>query len=110
MSVKNSPITKEWLEEAQAKYKRVAHVVGADDEWEVVLRKPDSKEYKMLRAQTLNESQQPMALEACFRKICIYPEGKDAVQALLDDWPGIPEACGPAINRLSGLSATTDQK
>ena len=105
-------VTEELLEKLKAEHKYVAYVNGEfDDEivWEVVLRKPTAKEYKMLRAQVSDGSQKATAGEVVFRKIIIYPD-RDKIDALLEEWPGVAEACGGAINKLSGLVANEGSK
>jgi len=103
--------TPEELAEFDAKYKRTAVVRATSGNgspaWCVVLRKPSRPEYKMLRAQSHDESAKADAQEVLFRKICVWPAD---VEALLDDWPGIPEACGAAILDLTGAAGKADAK
>lgn len=104
-------VTQTLLDDLEAKHKRVAHLKGPGDPvpWEVVIRKPTRPEYKQFRAMSHNPSQVSEAQEVLIRKICVYPE-RDALDALLDDWPGIPESCGKAIASLAGISAQEDVK
>jgi hypothetical protein len=105
-------VTPELLDKLKAEHRYIAYVNGEfDDEivWEVVLRKPTSKEYKQLRAQVTDGNQKAMAGEAVFRKIIIYPS-RDQIDALLEEWPGVAEACGGAINKLAGLVANEGSK
>lgn len=109
--------TAEQIAEWDAKYKRTAivrskHLNAAGDgpEWCVVLRRPQRPEYKLLRSQTHNPAQVADAQEVCFRKVCVWPEGHEAVDALLDDFPGIPESCGQAMLELVGAAGSADAK
>lgn len=107
-------LTKEMLEEFETKYKRIAHLRGKEDNkgnvpWEVVIRKPTRAEYKQYRSQSHNPAQVPDAQEILARKTCVYPE-REAFDALLEDWPGIPEAAGNAFKELLGLSVQEDLK
>lgn len=106
-------VTKEILDELEVKHKRIAHLKGKSDDgappWEIVIRKPSRAEYKQYRAQSHNQATVADAQEILVRKIAVYPTG-DALEALLDDWPAIPEACGKALGALTGLSAAEDVK
>lgn len=109
-------ITPEKLAELEAAHKRVAHVhsvgVLADGhtyEWELVLRKPTRTEYKQLRAQAQNERTSSDALEMCVRRLAVFPSPEE-VGELFEEWPGIAEACGRAVERLAGVAGTEDRK
>jgi len=104
-------LTKEQIEEFESKYKRVARISGKGEPvpWEVVLRKPTRIEYKEWRSRSHNPSQVADAQEVLVRKICVHPTG-DALDALLEDWPGIPEAASKALHDLVGLGAAEDTK
>lgn len=99
-------LTKQQVEEFDAKYGRIAHVKGmplpGEDEpsWEVVLRKPRRAEYKVYRSQVTQSIAD--ATEYYVLATCVHPTG-DALEALLDEYPGIPEACGKQIHKLVGL-------
>jgi len=105
-------ITPERLLELDAKHGRIAHVKSnhlvdplADvpvPRWEVVLRKPNRAEYKAFRAMA---PKSPDAQENLVRQIMVEPEGATAIDALINDWPGIPEACTEALYQLTGMTA-----
>ena len=113
--------TADELQALETQHRRIAVVRAQDDitvtnpdgtkttrpEWEVVLRRPDRKEYKQLRAQSHNPATLADAQEITVRKLIVYPVGT-AVDVLLDDFPGIPEACGAALLRLSGAAGRED--
>lgn len=105
----------EQLSELQAKHKRVAHLVSStvnDDgspEWEVVLRRPTRHEYKHYRSQCHDSARISDAQEELVRKLMVVPSG-EAITTLIDDWPGIPEACGAAIAKLAGMSGQESAK
>jgi hypothetical protein len=96
-------------------HKRVAHVVSAnqaDDgspEWEIVLRKPSRAEYKMLRSMSHDPNRVADAQEMMVRKLVVHPV-PTAFDALLEDFPGIPEACGKALLALAGAAGGEDAK
>lgn len=70
--------------------------------WEVVVRKPTRPEYKNYRALAVKGD--PEAQEVIFRMVCVHPP-KEAFDALLDDFPAIPEAAAKAIGDLVGIDA-----
>ena len=103
-------ITNEQLEELRSKYKRVARIVakakpGDEPMWEVVIRKPSRGEYSRCKTQIHDPERAPVAYDALFRQICVSPLAGDAIDALLEDFPGIPEACIEAIHELAGVTA-----
>ena len=102
-------LTDEQVAEYETEHKRVARLRGQNGAWEVVLRKPTRAEYKQFRSRSHDPSKAPDAQELLVRQCCVYPS-REAFDALLEDWPGIPEACGEAIKSLTGLSATDDVK
>ena len=44
------------------------------------------------------------------KQTCVWPEGQAAVDTLLDEWPGIPEACGNMFMSLAGMAGTEQGK
>lgn len=92
------------LVELEAKHGRIGVVTSKDGKsWRVVLRKPKRAEYKMFRANTNNPQRAPEAQETLFMQTCLYPEGRAALDVLLEEWPGIPEACGQTFIDLGGM-------
>jgi hypothetical protein len=88
----------------EAAHKRIGVVTHTDGkEWCVVLRKPNSGEYKRFRAWSNQANRADMAQEQLFKDICVFPAGAD-LDALLEDWPGVPEACGRMLLELSGMT------
>ena len=108
-------VSTEQLSNFEVKYRRVAHLVSSrkkvdgSPEWEIVLRKPTRIEYKHFRSQCHNDARIADAQEEMVRKLMVYPEG-DAISNLLEDWPGIPEACGEALRDLAGMSGQESAK
>ena len=86
-----------------ATHKRIAHVIGKDNAWEVVLRKPTRAEYKRYRG-LIHGDGKAEASEWLARATCVYPPSPDAFDALLEDYPAIPEACGSKLGELLGLA------
>lgn len=102
-------LTKEQLEELELKYKRIAHVIGFNKEWEVVFRKPSRAEYKLFRANATNESKKAEATEMLCRATVIVPS-KEKFDELLEDFPGICEASSTALLHLCGLAVDESLK
>lgn len=72
-------------------------------EWCVVLRKPNSGEYKRFRSWSNQPMRMAEAQEQMVKDTCVFPTGGD-LEALLEDWPGVPEACGRMILELAGMA------
>lgn len=109
-------ITPENLAAWEAQYKRIAHIKssetlpdGKTPEWEIVLRKPTRTEYKFLKQALKNDRTEVDAFEQCVRKLSLSPTGAD-LDALLDEWPGIPEASWQAFERLAGMAGAEERK
>lgn len=107
------PITPEQIQALDETHKRVAHVHssatladGKTYEWELVVRVPNRAEYKGWRAKLHGDGASD-ATEQLVRRICVEPKDVDA---LLDLWPGLAEACIPAIKRMCGTEAENDRK
>jgi hypothetical protein len=99
------------LTELEAKHKRIGIVTHPDTKsWIVVLRKPTRAEYKMFRSNSNNAQKASDAQEILCRSIVVYPPSKEQFDALLEDWPGIPEACGKTIIELAGMSGQEQGK
>jgi hypothetical protein len=102
-------ITQEQLDIWEAQHGRIALVRGALDpktqepEWEVVFRKPTRAEFTMFKKNGLNAATSFQAQEILATQIVVSHE-KAAFSKLLDEFPGIPEGCDPAIKRLTGLA------
>ena len=105
----------ETLSELEAKYRRLAIVKSPDirndgePEWFVLLRPPNRAEYKQLKAMLNNDTQRTVAVEGLMRKLAVYPDPA-AVDAMIDEWPGIPEGCWPTIERLAGAAGSEERK
>jgi hypothetical protein len=103
-------VTEDQLKEFEAKYKRIARVQSADKndngspKWEVVLRRPSRMEYNRYRTSGHDSDRKADAQDELIRQIAILPSG-EGIAALIEDWPGIPEACGEAIAKLAGMEA-----
>lgn len=107
-------LTQDKIDEFEQKHKRVAHLKGKEDPdgkipWEIIIRRPTRAEYKQYRSQSHNQAQVADAQEILARKTCVYPDAA-GFDALLDDYPGIPEACGEAFKKLLGLAVQEDLK
>ncbi len=108
-------ISAEQIAELEVKYQRIGHLRGkvpaggTDSPWECVFRKPSRAEYKMFRSRSHNPSQVADAQEALARACVVHPS-KEAFDALLEDYPGIPEAAGNMFKNLVGMAAEEDVK
>jgi hypothetical protein len=99
------------LTELEAKHKRIGVVTHPDGKsWVVVLRKPTRAEYKMFRSNSNSPQKASDAQEIHCRSTVVYPPSKEAFDALLEEWPGIPEACGKTIIELAGMSGLEQGK
>lgn len=96
-------ITKEELEKFSNIHKGCAHVVSKRGDWEIVLRKPTRPEYKQYRSRH-HGNDADMAQEILVRQIRVYPD-TDAFDAMLEEFPGIPEALTKTVLRLCGMEA-----
>lgn len=102
-------ITQEDLDKLEAANNGKIYILkGAlfDEEipWAVIIRKPTGKEYKRFRAMLHNTAETPVAGENLFKQIVIHPS-PNATDALLEEWPGIPEASTDLVLRLVGARA-----
>ena len=108
-------ISAEDLAKLEADHKRVALVKSFDKtpdgepEWCVVYKKPNRGQYKQFRSRINNESLAPDATEQLARALVVYPS-PEAFDALLEEWPAIPEASSKALLRLMGMAAEPDLK
>jgi len=103
----------EVLLDLEHRYEQIA-VVASDDEgeWAAVLRPPSRKEYKLFRANANDARKTADSQEGLFLATCVRPEGVPAAEALLELWPGIPEACADAgaFQSLSGMTGIEEGK
>ena len=97
-------ISSDEIKALEVTHKRVAVVRSKHDDWEVVYRRPTRQEYKRFRAMAQSN---PDAQEQLCRSIVVFPS-KEAFDALLEDWPGIPEASAKAIMDLTGMQSKED--
>jgi len=111
MSLDSSVVSKEKLEELEALHKRIGVVTHPDGKsWYVVLRKPKRAEYKLFRANSNNPQLQAEAQEKLFKCTCVVPATQPEIEALLDEWPGIPEACARMFIELAGMAGVEEGK
>jgi hypothetical protein len=116
-------LTEEQIAELDAKHGRTAMVrspgrgpdkkggdpVPPGTDWEVIFRKPRSAEYKRFRAANHNPALIADAQETLARQTVVYPS-PEAFNALLEEWPAIPEAASKAFAHLMGLTADESSK
>ena len=104
-------LEKQQIDELEAKHLRIEVVRGEGEKppWEIVLRKPTRAEYKQFRAHMHDPARIANAQEVLVLKCVVYPD-PERLDALLEEWPGIPEAAGDALRRLTGLGAADDTK
>lgn len=111
MSIDPKIISQEKLRELEAAHKRIGVVTHHDGKsWAVVVRKPSYKEYKLFKANANNPATTSDAQERLFKATCVLPETLADVQALLEEWPGIPEACGKVFQELAGMTGVEEGK
>lgn len=102
-------LSKEEIEQLEATHKRIAVVRSVDGEWCVVYKKPTRAQYKQFRSRNHDENQVADAAEQLARQLVVYPS-PEAFDALLEEWPAIPEASSKALLRLMGMSTAPDSK
>ena len=109
-------ISQDQLDALEAAHRRIAHVLGKDDAWEIVLRRPRRDEYKAFRSRVHNASQIADAQELLCRQVVVAVGAlialdkastlavQNAFGDLLEEYPGIPEACGKTLEALVGAA------
>ena len=97
-------LTEDQIAEFETTHNRIAHVIGKDKAWEVVVRKPTRSEFKRFKAMVHNPSQAPDAMEHLIRTCVVYPS-RDALDALLEDFPALPAAFDSQLAELVGAAA-----
>ncbi len=100
-------LTEQQIADLREKHGRVAHVVGEDDAWEIVIKAPTREQYAAFKSALQDDVQKPKATELLFRKLVVFPENFDA---LLDQYPAIPDACSDDLLSLMGGKAKKRQK
>lgn len=107
--MKSEKITQEQIDALEAEHKRIAVVRLQDTDVVVVYKKPNRGQYKQFRSRINNEALAPDATEQLARVLVVYPS-PEAFDALLEEWPAIPEASSKALLRLMGMAAEPDLK
>lgn len=102
-------LTPDQIKSLEDSHKRIAVVRHEGAEWCVVYRAPSRAEYKQFRSRINNPQTAPDAQEQLARQCVVYPS-KEAFDALLEEWPAIPEASSKAFSRLMGLAVEDDSK
>jgi hypothetical protein len=102
-------ITEEKIAELESTHKRVAVVTCAEGEWQVAFRKPSRAEYKRFRSSINDPQLSADATEQLARTLVVYPS-REAFDALLEEWPAIPEASSKALLRLMGMATALEGK
>lgn len=102
-------ISADKLKELEEKHKRVHVLNDKDGEWQVVFRRPNRAEYKRFKSQINSPDHASDAAETLARQLVVHPS-PEAFDALLDEFPGIPEAASRAFLRLAGAIAEFDGK
>lgn len=102
-------LTDEDIKKLEADHKRIAHIRAKDSEWEVVFRKPTRAEYKRFRS-SINDPQNAADAAEQLARCCIVYPTREAFDALLEEWPAIPEASSKAFLRLVGMAVEADGK
>lgn len=97
------------INELEKLHKRIHVLDDTDGEWQVVFRKPNRAEYKRFKTQINSAEHASDAAETLARQLVVHPS-PEAFDALLDEFPGIPEAASKAFLRLAGAVAAFDGK
>lgn len=79
--------------------------------WEVVIRKPERKDYKLFRSNCHRPEKKDIAQEILLRSCLVVPP-LSAFDRLLDEYPGIPEApaVGEALSEATGMASEESEK
>lgn len=79
--------------------------------WEIVIRKPERKDYKLFRSNAQRPEKRDMAQEILLRSCLVSPLLKD-FDRLLDEYPGIPEApsVSEALSEATGMASEESEK
>ena len=96
-------LTKEQLQELEAKHQRIGRIADKDGKWECVFRKPTRTEYKRFRAMALDERLKPEAQEWLARVTVVHPSA-EGFDALLEEYPALGDVAGDELSRLVGLT------
>lgn len=75
----------------------------------IVLRKPNRQEFGQYIDQVTNEKGRLQVVDSWVRRLAIHPD-RETLALWLDELPGIPLACGGAINDLAGIVQTAEVK
>ena len=104
-------LSPEQLNDLETKYTTTIHIKGKSGKWEVVLRKPKRIEWKRVRSMMHNPQMVADAGETMLRICCVHPAG-DALDALLEEYPAIPEAVmsHALVQDAMGLTAEQEEK
>lgn len=97
------------IEKLKTQHLRIAHVVGKDNVWECVFRKPTRSEYKRFRAMAVNDAQKPEAQEWLAVQCVVYPT-REGFDDLLNDYPAIPEGAAGELIALTGMAVNESSK
>lgn len=96
------------IQELEATHKRVAVVTGRGGTWQCAFRKPTRAEYKRFRTMATGDSKAD-AQEMLARATVVFPS-LEAFDALLEDYPAIPEAAAGRIADLTGFAVEESGK
>jgi len=104
-------ISQEQIAALELEHKVIAHIIGKNNRWEIVFRKPKRSEYKMYRASAHNPAKVADAQEILLRQVIVFP-AKAAFDDLLDEYPGICDnsAVSGALLEMIGASAEEEKK
>jgi hypothetical protein len=102
-------LTSEQIAELEAKHGEIAHLVGKGKKWEAVFRAPNRIEYNRFRSQAHDPKRAPDAQEHLAR-LCVVHPTREEFGAMLEKFPGIPEAAGPKFKELAGMELEDTEK
>ena len=108
-------LTKQQIDALEAEHGEIAHVVGRDygkgPAWEIVLRRPERKHYKVFRAMANHPEKKSDAQEYLTKQMVVYPP-PDKFAALLEENLGLCESDGvsKAITALCRMESDDSGK
>jgi hypothetical protein len=104
-------LTQEELAKLKADHADIWHIIGKNDAWEIVFKKPSRPQYKMFRANNQNPARKADAQEILLRECIVFPL-RERFDELLNKYPAIPEAeaVSEALVEAMGLEGELAEK
>ena len=102
-------LTEEQIAEITSKHPGSQHFRSKRGKWECILRPPKRAEYKRFKHQTHNPATAADAQEMLVRQCVVYPD-RVVFDALLEEYPAIPEALSKPLLDMLEMELEGDLK